>query len=286
MGLFYSNHKNIVKVRALTGRDEILLCSPYLAQTGSAMKLLFNNVVLEDDIEYEDLLVCDRDAILLFIRSTTYGDDIDIEYKCSECGIDNKGSFKISSIEAKELNYPPDENGEFEFIIPNPSDRESVTSIKFKPINVAQSKLYKGNTLMEKYMSCITSINNNSDKEYIFNYIKNLKIKDSKKLREFIERVEPGFEEMVMHSCPSCGHQTKDVIKIDETFMFLPDTHRKVVDEECFLAYYYSKGGIKREEAYSMPVIERRWSINRIIEEIEKQNKAEQEAIDKAKNKR
>jgi hypothetical protein len=284
MGLFYPTHKHVVKVRALTGYDEILLSSPYLAQTGSAIKLLFNNVVLEDDIEYDDLMLCDRDAILLFLRSTTYGDAIEMDYTCPECNAESKGSFNISSIEAKEINYPPDECGEFEFLVPSTLHLDCPVSIKFKPLKVSDAKVVKDNLLLNRYMACITSVNGNADKEYIMKYIKNMKIADSKKLREFMDRVEPGFEETVMHTC-ACGHQAKDVLKIDESFLSLPSTYRNTVNEECFLAYYYGKG-ITREETYAMPVIDRRWTINRISEEIEKQNKAEQEAVDKAKNKR
>lgn len=284
MGLFYPTHKNNVKVRALTGYDEILLASPYLAQSGSAIKLLFNNVVLESDIEYDDLLICDRDAILLFLRSTTYGDDIELDFQCPDCDANSKGIFRISSVEAKELNEMPNENGEFEFFVPSTLHQEIPIQINFQPLRTIHSELVKDGTLISRYMASITSINGNTDKRFIFKYVSNLKISDSTKLRDFMDRVEPGFEETLMHTC-TCGYKHKQLIKIDESFLSLPDTHRNVVNEECFLAYYYGKN-ITREEAYNMPVIDRRWTINRISEEIEKQNKAEKEAVEKAKNNR
>jgi len=49
------------------------------------------------------------------------------------------------------------------------------------------------------------------------------------------------------------------------------------------LAYYYGKG-ITRNQAYEMTTVDRRWTINRISEEIEKQNKAEKDAANKSKN--
>jgi hypothetical protein len=100
-----------------------------------------------------------------------------------------------------------------------------------------------------------------------------------------MDRVEPGFEETTMHHCPSCDFAFKDTINIDENFLTLPSTHRNTVNEECFLAYYYGKG-ITRNQAYEMTTIDRRWTINRISEEIEKQNKAEKAAADKAKSRK
>ncbi len=286
MGLFYKNAKTNVKVRSLTGRDEIMLSSPYLAQTGNAIKILFNNVVLEPDLEYDDLLICDRDAIMLFIRSMTFGDDVEMDFQCPECNQESKGSFRISQIEAKELRVPPNENGEFEFLVPSSLNSDVPIQINFSPLKVKESHFVKEKSLINRYLSQIKSINNISDKQFIQKYIKSLPIKDSKKLREFMDKVEPGFEETTMHHCPSCEFQFKDIIKIDDNFLTLPAEHRNTVNEECFLAFYYGKGGITRDQAYEMPTIERRWTINRISEEIDKQNKAEKAAADKAKSKR
>ena len=282
MGLFYSKNVSHIKVRALTGNDEILLSSPYLSQTGNAIKILLNNVVIDFDIEYDEMLLCDRDAILLFLRSTTYGDEIEMEFVCPECDSESKGALKISSIEAKELRVLPNENGQFEFILPSSLLKEEPTQINFSPLRISHTSATKDKKLMSRYMTQIDSINGNSDKKYILDFLKKMPIKDSKSLREFMDKVEPGFEETVFHVCPNCENQIKDMIKIDETFLSLPDTHRNTVNEECFLAYYYGNG-ITRQEAYEMPVIDRRWTINRISEEIEKKNKAEKDAADKAK---
>lgn len=285
MGLFYKEVTTHVRVRELTGRDEILLSSPYLSQKGNAIKILFNNVILNSNLEYEELLICDRDAILLFLRSVTFGDEIEMDFVCPDCQTESKGKFKISQIEAKEINVPPNNNGEFEFIVPNSLISDNIVQINFSPLRICNSHLVKDKQLMSRYMTQINSINDNTDKEYILKYLKSMKIKDSKSLREFMNKVEPGFEETLMHVCPSCDYKIKDVVKIDENFLSLPDTHRNTVNEECFLAFYYGKGGITRSQAYDMTTVDRRWTIHRISEEIEKQNKAEKDAADKAKSK-
>ncbi len=285
MGLFYKNGTTNIQVRAITGYDEIMLSSPYLSHTGNATKILLNNVILNSELEYGELLVCDRDAVLLFLRSMTYGDEIEMDFTCPECSHESKGKFNISQIEAKELYIPPNEQGEFEFIVPSSLVSDNPIQINFSPLRVSSSHLVKDKQLMSRYMAQITSINGNSDKEYIIKYLKHMRIKDSKSFREFMDKVEPGFEETLMHTCPSCEYKIKDIITIDETFLTFPDTHRNTVNEECFLAYYYGKG-ITRNQAYEMTTIDRKWTINRISEEIEKKNKAEKDAADKAKNKK
>ena len=285
MGLFYSGATKNVKVRAITGYDEIVMCSPYLKQTGSAIEILLNNVVLDSEIKYNDLLICDRDAILLFLRSVTYGDEIEMDFTCPECSHESKGNFRISNIEAKEINIPPNENGEYEYILPSTLMKENPIQINFTPLRISNSNIAKDKQLLSRYMAQITSINDNRDKKFIFNFIKKIPIKDSQSLRTFMDKVEPGFDETVMHICPSCNKEMKDTVKIDEEFLSLPDDYRNSVNEECFLAYYYGKG-ITRNEAYEMTTIDRRWTVNRISEEIEKKNKAEQDAANKSKGKR
>jgi len=285
MGLFYEKNYSHLKVRELNGHDEILLASPFFSHNGHAIKLLFNNIILDCQLNYEDLLICDRDAILLYLRSSTYGDEVEMDFKCPECSTEAKGTFRISSVEAKELKVPPNEMGEFEFLLPSSLSSENIIQINFTPLKVSQSHMIKDRQLMSRYMTQITSINENNDKQYIFNFLKKMRINDSKCLREFMDKVEPGFEEMTMHTCNACGHVIKDLIRIDESFMNLPPNHRNSVNEECFLAYYYGKG-VTRAQAYQMSVIDRKWTINRISQEIEKQNKAEQEAVSKAKKSR
>lgn len=285
MGLFYKDGTSHMKVRALTGNDEIMLSSPYLAQTGSAVRLLLNNVIIDSTLEYDELLICDRDAILLFLRSINFGDEIEMDFICPDCNTESNGKFNISKIEAKEINVPPNENGEFEFIVPSSLKLDNPIQINFSPLRIYNSHLVKDKQLMSRYMAQINSINDNNDKEYIINFLKSMKIKDSQSLRMFMDKVEPGFEETVIHTCLSCDYKIKDIIRIDETFMTLPATHRNTVNEECFLAYYYGKG-ITRSQAYDMTTIDRRWTINRISEEIEKKNKAEKDAANKAKSKK
>jgi hypothetical protein len=53
------------------------------------------------------LLVGDRDALILGIRSATYGDAIDIpEWQCPECGASSDLSIKLSQIETKTIEDP------------------------------------------------------------------------------------------------------------------------------------------------------------------------------------
>jgi hypothetical protein len=68
-------------------------------------------------------------------------------------------------------------------------------------------------------------------------------------------------------------------------FIQLPESYKNSMLEELFILTYYGKN-ISLEDAKKMTVVERKWFIKRLTEEIEKQRTADREAMSKAKSKR
>ena len=89
--------------------------------------------MLNTNLRYKDLHVGDRNAIMIWLRSTGYGpmynitlaDPNSIEYKEFQTEID------LSELKVKNLGEKPDENGHFTYILPI-----SKISIKYKLLTV------------------------------------------------------------------------------------------------------------------------------------------------------
>ena len=141
------------------------------------------------------------------------------------------------------------------------------------------------NEVTARYLTQIKSINDNYNKEYIKKFIKKMSLIDSSHLREFMKKVEPGINSIVDFNCAICDHEFKDDLRINDEILKLPPEHRENVNEEIFLISYYSNGGMNKDQAFRMSIADRRWNINRISKEIEKKNKAEEDAMRKAKKK-
>jgi len=283
-GFFYENQKNRLNVKLLTGKDELLLTNPMLSEIGEAVDIVLKASILDKDIEFDNLLLVDKQAISIFLKINSYGSTVEFLTNCpnSSCNKTGKTSFDLSELKAKDIIELPDEEGNYMFILPkmklkspqNPEKKIPII-VKFKPLRVIdeknmlkESKKQKlseiSNDIILRYKHQITSINGNKDKVYIDKVVKSIPISDSVALREYIQKVEPGIENEIILQCEHC---------------------RSRLWEEIFLCMYYGKG-ITREDSYNMSVSERKWMINRIIEEIEKKNKAEEEAYNKAKSKK
>ena len=77
-GLFYPkghalHNKDTIEIRFMTAKDEDILTSPALLRKGLALERMLQNLILEDGVNSEDLLVGDRNALLVAARITGYG---------------------------------------------------------------------------------------------------------------------------------------------------------------------------------------------------------------------
>lgn len=298
-GIFYKNKKSSFLVRYLSAKEENILTSPTLRDSGEDVSMVMESCILDWDGDINDLLVGDRDAFILYLRSTAYGDSIEYKFDCSKCKKENEGKFNLSSLEMKEVDIEPNENGLFSFTLPNMKLQGEDVVVNFRPktigdeINIKKTvekekKTIKenviDNTIEVTYRNQIVKINGVEDKNFIKNVIKNMPLRDSSKLRDYMNMVEPGISDFVTEECYNCGHTCVNKLNINGNFFGVTPEYRTNMMEEVFLISYYGQGGFSREDIYNMPVYERKWSLQRIQEEVEKKNEAERKAAQKAKS--
>ena len=109
-GKLYSNNKKAVKVAYLTTADENILTSPNLVESGDFLEILINRKLLEPSLRYKDLLPGDRNAIMIWLRATGYGEMYPITI------YDNDGEpfdteINLSTLKTIKLTAEPDEDG-------------------------------------------------------------------------------------------------------------------------------------------------------------------------------
>ena len=297
-GIFYKNKKDSLVVRYLTAIEENLLCNEMLMSSGKGIQFVLNRVIVDNDIQIESLLLSDFQAILMFLRSTAYGDRIETSFDCSNCSRKNEINIFLSQLDFRENESSPDDNGEFSVSLPL-----SNLNIKTTPLTLG-SQIYvnlqpkdtleiydeeRGSISIERsstsrLSSFVSEINNIRDKEKIKSVVRKIPKRDSIVLKEFIDSNEVGVKNVFLNECVFCGHESQHKMEIGYNFLNLPSEHKNTVLEEIFLITYYGKG-VTRGDALSMPVFERRWHINRIKEEMEKKKRAEENAMKEVKTK-
>ena len=71
-GIYYPNKKKNIKIAFLTASDENILSSPSLIANNLVVVELLKRKVLDKDINVEDIVEEDRQAILFFLRNNKY----------------------------------------------------------------------------------------------------------------------------------------------------------------------------------------------------------------------
>ena len=134
-GECYASKIGRIPVSYLTAYDENLITSPNLYRDGLVIDLLLKNKIKDKTINVDNLVSGDVDAIILFLRATSYGTDFPVSVTDPKTGEKIETVIDLSEIKTKEFKLKGDENGYFEYKLP-----KSGKLIKFKYLTRKEEK--------------------------------------------------------------------------------------------------------------------------------------------------
>lgn len=200
-GIFYKNKKKALKIGYLTASDEnILLSNLENNNTEGLVTTLIRNKLYEPDINVDELLYGDIQAILIFLRNSSFGSSYTITSTDPKTSQKFTTDIDLSEINFKKLKNNPDENGFFTLKLP-----KSGLTVKLRILTIGdiqeieqRSKSYPSGRVIPKQTwtleKQIVEINGNNDRGYISSEVEKLPIMDSKEIRKFFKENEPGLD--------------------------------------------------------------------------------------------
>ncbi len=194
-GIFYKNKKKTIKVGYLTASDENILM-------GGGDDLTINLLrakIYEPDIRIEDLLEGDIEAILIFLRNTAFGPEIELNLTDPATKKSFQATVLLDQLSTNNGKLP-NEDGTFITHLP-----KSGVDIKLKPMSY--SDILEIQKMVQAYpqgrtapkitwrlVKEIIEINGNTDKGEIAKFVEQMPISDSKHIRKFMEDNEPRLD--------------------------------------------------------------------------------------------
>lgn len=210
-GKLYRGKKKNIKLSYMTTADENILSSPNLLQSGEFLEVLMNRKIL-DSIRYKDLLPGDRNAIMIWLRATSYGEIYPIVIE-DEDGLPFETTVDLNELKTIELTVEPDEDGLFTFVLPI-----SKKVVRFKLLTCGEidylekiiEKEKENNVLVNNYSTyklerMIVEIDGSRDRNFIKEVANTMRIPDSKKLNEFINTINCGIDLDITVKTPGGG---------------------------------------------------------------------------------
>jgi len=200
-GIHYENRKKSVKVAYLTAADENILSSPNLIATSNVVVELLKRKILDKDLEIDDIVEEDKQAILIFLRNTAFGTVYTMTIKDPKTGEDFKADVDLSRLKVKDFTLTEDEHGNFKYHLP-----KCDLPITFRYLTQKQEneltkfgKDWKETTpapLATKRLEyVIKSVGGNTDLMAIHNFIENkMPLVDSQNFKKFYNTNKPGLD--------------------------------------------------------------------------------------------
>ena len=113
-------NRETVQIKSMTAREEDILSSQAYIKEGTTIKMLVNSCLIDKNIEVNDLLLGDRNALMVAIRITGYGTDYKVKHRCPNCGTVNSIVVDLSGLPIKRFEVKPVEPGKnlFEYKLP------------------------------------------------------------------------------------------------------------------------------------------------------------------------
>ena len=191
-----------ITIKYMTAKEEDILSNQNLIKKGIVLDKLFESIIV-DKIDPKDIVIGDKNAIILATRLLGYGADYTMKFYSGVIGDTIQTVVDLSKVQTKEVDFSLFKNkNEFEFITPLGKNKLTFKLLTHgdelaveKDIEALEKLNKDGSfeiTTRLRYM--IKSIDGNSDISTINKYINGMLARDSKALREYVKSMSPDMD--------------------------------------------------------------------------------------------
>jgi len=186
-----------VEIKYMTAKEEDILTNQAYIQNGTVLDKLFKSLIVSD-INYNDLLIGDKNAIMVAARILGYGKNYSFTYNGQEETID------LTQLGDKEVDtslFSP--QNQFDFELPNSGNRltfkllthgdEVKISNELKGLKKLKKDESPDLSTRLKYM--ITSVEGDDSPKAIRDFVDNyLLAQDSRAFRAYVNKISPDID--------------------------------------------------------------------------------------------
>jgi hypothetical protein len=207
-GLLYPKESPLssgkVEMKYMTAKEEDILTNSNFIKNGTVIDKLLQSLIVTS-INYDELLIGDKNAILIAARVLGYGQEYSFKYT-TEQGQEKEATVDLATLKEKKLDESLIKNGsinEFAFTLPKTNNTitfKLLTHGDEKKIDAEIKGLKKVNsndsydvTTRLKYM--FTSVNGDRNQKSIRDFVDNyLLAPDARAFREYYNKIQPDID--------------------------------------------------------------------------------------------
>ena len=229
-GLIYPKdnplYEGKVEMKYMTAKEEDILTNQNYIKQGTVINKLLKSLIISK-INYDEMIVGDRNAVLIAARILGYGQEYTFEYKGEEVTID-LGELQTQYLDESTM---VDGKNEFSYLLPYTNTQityKLLTSGDERKIEAEIKGLKKINKTADPQMSTrlkymITSVNGDVENKTIREFVDNYMLaRDARSFREHIRNTQPDIQ-MKFDYMGSNGVEEDAVVPMTAGFLW-PDS--------------------------------------------------------------
>jgi len=187
-----------IEMKYMTAKEEDILTNANYIKQGVVIDKLLQSLIVSD-VNYNDILVGDKNAMMVAARILAYGKDYEFEYD----GV--KQTVDLSNIEPKPLSQELEKATENEFTFTLPSTGNVITfrllthgeDVKIDQEVKGLQKINKDSVseVTVRLAHLVTSINGNRDQKDIRDFVNNYFLaRDAREFRKYYSSLNPDLD--------------------------------------------------------------------------------------------
>ena len=212
-----------IEIKYMTAKEEDILTSANLIKQGVVVEKLLESIIVDKSIKVDDLLIGDKNAVLIASRILAYGKEYEVEVEGQKIEVD------LTKLKDKKLDESVVTNGANEFEFELPATKRKLT---FKMLTSGDERVIDeeikgyekihgiGYELTTRLKHQIISVDGDSKKASINSFVDNEFLsRDSIAFRTYVSEIMPDVD-MTSTYTDSEGNEKEFTVPMTVTFLW------------------------------------------------------------------
>ena len=192
-----------IEIKYMTAKEEDILASPNLIKKGIVLDKLFESIIVDKSINPNDIIIGDKNAIVLATRLLGYGSEYTMRFYSKVLNEAVETTVDLSNVKIKEVDNSVFKNqNRFEFETPAGKNKlvfkilthgdETAIERDIQAIEKINKDASIDITTRLRYM--IVSVDGKDDIGTISRYVQNMLVRDTRAFRDYVKTITPDVD--------------------------------------------------------------------------------------------
>jgi len=220
-----------LEIRYMTAKDEDILTSKSLLKKGLAIDRLLQNIIVDKAIKVDQLIVGDKNALVVAARITGYGAEYRTKVTCPSCAYAQEHTFNLEEhiLTTGGATEGCTAAGDGVWTIQCPQSQVTVglrlLTGKDEKALLQTEQLRKKNKMPESSATTnlrlmIASVNGSNEMKDISSFINVMPARDAKFLRNAYDELMPNIDLSQDFECQNCSYDMKMEVPFTTDFFW------------------------------------------------------------------